>query len=132
MTTKKYHLNPSSDVDGAPRGQTELFAAPPPPTRGKIIALDCHPDTFTAAVFRGSTPHDARQLALRDKLSLEALLAWTAKEFTNEDLFLMEAGSNSFEICRRLQAQGLRAVVLESDHVGRQAKLYADNDKSNT
>jgi transposase len=129
MTTKNYYLNSSSDADGAPRGQAELFAAPPPPARGKIIALDCHPDTFTAAVFRGSTPHDARQLALRDKLSLEALLAWTAKEFTSEDLFLMEAGSNSFEVCRRLQAQGLRAVVLESAHVGRQAKLYADNDK---
>jgi transposase len=129
MTTKKYHLNPSSDSDVLPRAQVEFFAAPPPPTRGKIIALDCHPDTFTAAVFRGRTPHDAQQLALRDKLSLEALLNWTAKEFTREDLFLMEAGANSFELCRRLQAQGLRAVVLESAHVGRQAKLYADNDK---
>jgi transposase len=41
----------------------------------------------------------------------------------------LEAGSNSFEICRRLLAQGLRAVVMESCHVGKHARTYADNDK---
>ncbi|MCP5544180.1 MAG: transposase [Akkermansiaceae bacterium] len=50
-------------------------------------------------------------------------------EFTRDDLFLMEAGSNSFEIHRRLLALGLRAVVMESCHVGKHAKTYADNDK---
>lgn len=39
--------------------QRETYLAPPPPAKGKIIGLDCHPDTFTAAVFQGSTPHDA-------------------------------------------------------------------------
>ena len=41
----------------------------------------------------------------------------------------MEAGSNSFEFCSRLHALGLRAVVLESCHVGKHAKTYADNDR---
>jgi len=41
----------------------------------------------------------------------------------------MEAGSNSFELHRRLLALGLRAVVMESCHVGKHAKTYADNDK---
>jgi transposase len=91
--------------------------------------LDCHPDTYTAAVLKGTTPHDARKLGLRDKLSLESLLDWVQKEFTREDLFLLEAGSNSFEIHRRLLALGLRAVVLESAFVGKHAKTYADNDK---
>lgn len=75
------------------------------------------------------TPHDARKHCERDKLSLESLLAWVAKDFTSEDLFLLEAGSNSFEIHRRLLALGLRAAVLESAHVGKHAKSYADNDK---
>jgi transposase len=97
--------------------------------KGRIIGLDCHPDTFTAAVFRGSTPHDARKLECRADLSLPKLLEWAAREFTREDLFLMEAGSNSFEVCRRLQALGLRAVVMESCHVGKHAKTYADNDR---
>ena len=107
----------------------ETYLAPPPPSKGRIIGLDCHPDTFTAAVFRGSTPHDAVKLSSHPDMSLKRLLEWAAKEFTRGDLFLMEAGSNSFEIHRRLLALGLRAVVMESCHVGKQAKTYADNDK---
>lgn len=107
----------------------EIYAAPPPPSKGRIIGLDCHPDTYTAAVFQGSTPHDARKLTSRENIRLQELLEWVGKEFTRDDLFLMEAGSNSFEICRRLRALGLRAVVMESCHVGKHAKTYADNDK---
>jgi len=93
------------------------------------VGLDLHPDTFTAAVFHGTTPHDARKLAGRADMTLEGLLAWAGKEFGREDLFVMEAGTNSFEIHRRLLAMGLRALVLESCHVGKHAKTYADNDK---
>ena len=57
------------------------------------------------------------------------MLGWAAKEFGPQDLFLLEAGCNSFELCRRLHALGLRAVVLESCHVGKHAKTYADNDR---
>ena len=110
-------------------GAVESYQAPPPPVDGKIIGVDCHPDTFTAAVFVGQTPHDARQLGRRDRLSLEGLLAWAAQEFGPQDLFLLEAGSNSFEVCGRLRALGRRAIVLESGHVGRHAKTYADNDR---
>jgi len=107
----------------------ETYLAPPPPSKGRIIGLDCHPDTFTAAVFRGSTPHDAVKLSSHPDMSLKRFLEWAAKECTKDDLFLMEAGSNSFEIHRRLVDLGLRAVVMESCHVGKQAKTYADNDK---
>jgi len=114
--------------EGRPVG-VETYLAPPPPSKGRIIGLDCHPDTFTAAVFQGTTPHDARQLECRADMSLQKLLDWAAKEFTRDDIFLMEAGSNSFEIHTRLLDLGLRAVVLESCHVGKHAKTYADNDK---
>jgi transposase len=114
---------------GASAPAVEMYAAPKPPKNGKIIGLDCHPDTYTAAVFIGQTPHDARKVGLRDQLSLPELLAWVAAEFGPEDLFLLEAGSNSFEIVRRLLTLGLQAVVLESCHVGKHAKTYADNDK---
>lgn len=107
----------------------ETYLAPPPPSKGRIIGLDCHPDTFTAAVFKGSTPHDARKLSSHPDMTLKKFLDWAAKDFTRDDLFLMEAGSNSFEIHRRLLALGLRAVVMESCHVGKHAKTYADNDK---
>jgi len=129
MTTKE----PEEDrlPEEARPEECEIYLAPPPPppSKGRIIGLDCHPDTFTAAVFRGTTPHDARKLSSHPDMSLTRLLAWASKEFTKNDLFLLEAGSNSFEICRRLLDLGLKAVVMESCHVGKHAKTYADNDK---
>ena len=108
--TKIYQLKtPPKEALGV-----ETYLAPPPPSQGKIIALDCHPDTFTAAVFVGQTPHDARKLGSRENLGLQGLLQWAAKEFGPQDLFVLEAGSNSFELCTRLHALGLRAVVLEA------------------
>ncbi len=80
-------------------------------------------------MFVGQTPHDARKVGSRENLCLQALLAWAAKEFGRQDLFVLEASSNSFELCTRLHALALRAVVLESCHVGKHAKTHADNDK---
>ena len=42
---------------------------------------------------------------------------------------MLEGRFQHFELCTRLHALGLRAVVLESCHVGKHAKTYADNDK---
>ena len=125
--TKTYILKTQSVP--AEQSAVETYLAPPPPSKGKIIGLDCHPDTFTAAVFVGQTPHDARKIGSRENLSLEALLKWAAAELTPQDIILMEAGSNSFELCKRLGNLGLKACVLESCHVGKHAKTYADNDK---
>jgi transposase len=123
--TKTYQLKtPPKEALGV-----ETYLAPLPPSQGKIIGLDCHPDIFTAAVFVGQTPHDARKVGSRENLGLQALLGWAAKEFGPQDLFVLEASSNSFELCTRLHALGLRAVVLESCHIGKHAKTYADNDK---
>lgn len=114
---------------GGERCGYETYLAPPPPSKGKVIGIDCHPDTFTAAVFRGTTPHNARKLSCKADMSLGTLLKWAAENFTRKDLLLMEAGANSFEIHHRLLDLGLRAVVMESCHVGKHAKTYADNDK---
>jgi transposase len=125
--TKTYILK--TQTVPADRSAVETYLAPPPPSKGKIIGLDCHPDTFTAALFVGQTPHDARKIGSRENLSLDALLKWAAAELTPQDIILMEAGSNSFELCKRLGNLGLKACVLESCHVGKHAKTYADNDK---
>lgn len=127
--TKKYILKTTTKKRPEEAGEVETYLAPPPPSKGKIIGLDCHPDSFTAAVFVGQTPHDARKLGCRENLGLEELLDWAKREFSAQDLFLLEAGSNSFALCARLHELGLRAVVLESCHVGKHAKTYADNDK---
>ena len=133
--TKKYQLK-NSNNGSAQRARAsdaaagERYVAPPPPRDGgRVIGLDCHPDTFTAAVFVGKTVHDARKISSRVDLSMEELLRWAAKELKPADIILLEAGSNSFEVCKRLGKLGLRACVLESAHVGKHAKDYADNDK---
>ena len=127
--TKKETKKTTRKTPPAEGGAVETYRAPAPPSKGKIIGLDCHPDTFTAAVFIGQTPHDARKIGSRESLSMEDLLKWAAAELTAADIILMEAGSNSFEVSRRLGALGLRACVMESCHVGKHAKTYADNDK---
>jgi transposase len=127
--TKKYILKTTIKKRPEKAGEVETYLAPPPPSQGKIIGLDCHPDSFTAAVFAGQSPHDARKLGSQENLGLEELLGWAKREFCPQDLFLLEAGSNSFALCQKLRALGLRAVVLESCHVGKHAKTYADNDK---
>lgn len=124
----KTHILKTKTVPREDSG-VETYKAPPPPSQGKIVGLDCHPDTFTAAVFVGQTPHDARKIGAHENLSMEALLKWAATELTPQDIILLEAGSNSFEVCKRLGNLGLRACVLESAHVGKHAKVYADNDR---
>jgi len=110
-------------------GEPETYPAPPPPSKGRVVGLDCHPDTFTSAVFRATTPHDAVREGGSTDMSLAQLLEWAGGELTGEDLVLMEAGSNSFELAGRLRAMGLRVAVLESRHVGKRARDYADNDR---
>ncbi len=127
--TKKETRKTTRKTPPAEGGAVETYKAPAPPANGRIIGLDCHPDTFTAAVFIGQTPHDARKITSRENLTMEELLRWASEELTAEDIILMEAGSNSFEICRRLLDLGRRPYVLESCHVGKHAKSYADNDK---
>ena len=120
---------PAEGRPGNAKPGLERYLAPPPSAKGRSIGIDCHPDTFTWAVLSGSTLHDARLLETHADCPLQALLDWAATHGTPEDIFLMEAGSNSFEIGRRLHALGLRACVLESAHVGRHAALHCDNDK---
>ena len=114
--------------DEARRAEAEIFLPPPPPSKGIIVGLDCHPDTYTAATFKGTTVHNAQHLQTLGDMSLEGLLRWAEKTLSRNDLVLMEAGANSFELHRRLAALGIRSLVLESCHVGKHAKTYADND----
>ena len=110
-------------------GMTEQFLAPAPPAKGKIIGIDCHPDIFTATAFEGTTPHNAKLLKTKLDVTLTQLLRWLESYADASDIILMEAGSNSFDLCRRLTALGLRSCVLESAWVGKQASSYVDNDK---
>lgn len=120
---------PGEGRQGSAQAGLESYLAPPPSSKGRMIGIDGHPDTFTWAVLTGTTLHNARLLENHADRPLKALLDWAATRGTIDDIFLMEAGSNRSEMCRRRHALGRRAYVLESAHVGRHAAVHCDNDK---
>jgi transposase len=96
---------------------------------GRVIGFDCHPDTFTAAVIRGQTPAAAIVEKIYNKLPMGQLESWAKKNLGESDLVVMEASGNSFQTTRRLEAQGRKALVLESCQMGKLKEAHANNDK---
>lgn len=95
----------------------------------RVIGLDAHPDTFTAALLQGRTPAQAITEKVFNQVPLAQLPNWTKKHTTAEDLFVLEASGNSFQIVRTLAALGRRALVLESCQLGKLKEAHANNDK---
>jgi transposase len=98
-----------------------------PPQR--VIGFDAHPDSFTAAILRGPTPAAALVEKTFDKVPMARLQSWAQKHTTAEDLLLLEASGNSFQVVRSLAAVGRKALVLESCQLGKLKEAHANNDK---
>ena len=105
--------------------ETPLPPKPPP----RVIGLDAHPDSFTAAIVRGPTPAAAVVEKVFNQVPISRLPSWAQKHLTAEDLVLLEASGNSFQIVRRLAAVGRQARVLESCQLGQLKEAHANNDK---
>src|SRR4030095_16719771 len=95
----------------------------------RVIGFDSHPDSFTAAIVRGATPVSAIVEKTFNKLPMGQLKVWAKKHTTEKDLFVLEASGNSFEVVRRLAEVQRKALVLESQHLGRLKEAHANNDK---
>lgn len=95
----------------------------------RVIGLDSHPDSFTAAVLRGTTPANAVVEKVFNKLPMVRLQSWAQKNTTEQDLILLEASGNSFQVARVLAACGRKAKVLESCQLGKLKDAHANNDK---
>ena len=95
----------------------------------RVIGLDAHPDTFTAALLRGPTPAAAVVERTFNKVPMRQLQKWAAKHTTAEDLIVLEASGNSFQVVRALAALDRQAQVLESCHLGKLKEAHANNDK---
>jgi hypothetical protein len=95
----------------------------------RVIGLDVHPDSFTAAVIRGQTPADAIIEKVFNQVPMAQLQSWANKETSSEDLIVMEASGNSFQVVRQLAALEREALVLESCQMGRLKEAHANNDK---
>ena len=95
----------------------------------RVIGLDAHPDSFTAALLRGSTPASAVVEKMFNKVPMGQLQKWAQKHTTAQDLVVLEASGNSFQVVRTLAAVGRRALVLESCLLGKLKEAHANNDK---
>jgi transposase len=97
--------------------------------KARVIGLDSHPDTFTAALLTGPTPAAAVTEKVFHQIPLGQLPGWAKKHTTPADLFVLEASGNSFQVVRLLTAIQRPALVLESGHLGRLKEAHANNDK---
>jgi transposase len=95
----------------------------------RVIGLDSHPDTFTAALLQGRTPAEAVTEKIFNRLPMAQLARWAKKHTATADLIVLEASGNSFQIVRTLAAAGRRALVLESVRMGKLKEAHANNDR---
>src|SRR5438132_6123789 len=96
---------------------------------GRVIGFDAHPDSFTAAMLRGQTPAQAIIEKTFHKVPMAQLQSWAKKHTTSDDVLLLEASGNSFQVVRSLRALGRRALVLESCQLGKLKDAHGNNDK---
>ena len=95
----------------------------------RVIGFDAHPDSFTAALLQGKTPAQAIVQKVFNRVSLTQLAGWAKKHTLPQDLIVLEASGNSFQIVRSLAAIERRALVLESGHLGKLKEAHANNDR---
>ena len=95
----------------------------------RVIGLDVHPDSFTAAILCGPTPAAAIVEKTFAHVPLPRLVSWAAKQARAGDLLVLEASGNSFHIARQLRAAGYETRVLESNQLGKLKEAHANNDK---
>jgi transposase len=96
---------------------------------GRVIGFDSHPDSFTAALLQGPTPAAAVLEKMFNKVPMGQLQSWAKKHTTPQDLFVLEASGNSFQVVRTLAAIERKALVLESCQRGKLKEAHANNDK---
>jgi transposase len=95
----------------------------------RVIGFDSHPDTFTAALLQGPTPAAAVTEKVFNQVPMAQLAGWARKHTTAQDLFVLEASGNSFQVVRTLAALDRKALVLESCQMGKLKEAHANNDK---
>jgi transposase len=78
---------------------------------------------------QGATPAQAWVEKMFDKVPLAKLADWAGKHTTAQDLIVLEASGNSFQIVRTLATVERQALVLESAQLGKLKEAHANNDK---
>lgn len=94
----------------------------------RIIGLDMHPDVFAAAALSVDLKQQNADWVL-DRVPTADLEKWAQKRLRKEDVIVLEASGNSFEVAARLHAIGHTAVVLESAQAGKIRDNFCNDDR---
>ena len=96
-----------------------------------VTAAACHNpmDETTAAILRGPTPAAAVVEKTFNKVPMAQLTSWAQKHTAAQDLLVLEASGNSFQVVRTLAAIQRKAKVLESCQMGKLKEAHANNDR---
>jgi transposase len=97
----------------------------------RIIGLDIHPECFSAACLqpKSFSDTDPQVLWVHNRIDMDDLESWVKKNTIETDLFILEAGCNSFETVARIESCKRKSVVLESFRAGKIGKSYLKSDK---
>jgi len=100
------------------------------PQTKRVIGLDAHPYLFSAAALAGPDALQAQVIWHVDRADLRQLERILKRHAQPGDTVVLEASGNSFALAERLYAIGLKAIVLESQAVGRVGKTYCATDRT--
>jgi hypothetical protein len=98
-------------------------------TRGRVIGLDVHPDSFAGAVVEGTDPASAQVLSTSTRVELERLEQWALRHTSTKDRLVLEASGNAFAVATRLRTIGRKVEILDSHRAGKVGKVYCANDR---
>ena len=98
-------------------------------TRGRVVGLDVHPDSFAGAVVEGTDPLSAQVLSTSTRVQLEQLERWALRHTRTEDRLVLEASGNAFAVAERLRMIGRKVDILDSHRAGKVGKVYCANDR---
>lgn len=97
----------------------------------RIIGLDMHPDVFAAAALPVPTLPTASAAPewIKDRIPTAGLEAWARKHLRTDDVLVLEASGNSFEVARRFHALGHTCLVLESCQASKVKENFCNDDR---
>ena len=95
----------------------------------RIIGLDMHPDVFAAAAIEKTTADLSKTLWVKDRLATARLEDWAKQSLRKDDLLVLEASGNSFEVASRFHALGYMCLVLESHQASKIKENFCNDDR---
>lgn len=94
----------------------------------RIVGVDLHPDSFSAAQVTGTSLHDCKIERNYTCLPSSGWRKFVVDQLPAGCVIVCEAGANSFELMNQARAAGHRTVVLNSVSAGQIGKAYLKND----